>query len=222
MSGGERIPPVNDENASLREAFAGLGETAAPGPDCPPADRLWATAISDGGEATAEERHEIVAHMATCASCASAFRLARGLAEEKKEAAVVRGPWARWSPATAALAALLALAIAIPAFWRNQPSPYRGGQNQEIRSLLNDAALPRNQAELRWSPGPDGSRYEVRVLTAGGAEVAVESGLEEPRYEIPVPALAGVPAGTVLYWQVKALYPDGKSSASKTFEARLR
>jgi hypothetical protein len=221
MPAGERIPPVSDENAisaRLRDAFAGLGETAAPGPDCPAPDRLWAAAT---GEAPLAERHEIIAHTATCASCASAFRLARGLSEEKKEASVARPSWARWRPVIAALAAILVLAILVPGL-RNKPGPYRGGQNQEIRSLMNDAVLPRDQAELRWSPGPPGTRYEVRVLTREGAEVAVESDLEAPRYRIPPSALAGVPAGTILYWQVKALYPDGKSSASKTFEARLR
>ena len=208
---------MNDENAHLKEAFAGLGETAAPRPDCPLADRLWAVAA---GEAPVEERHEIIAHMADCASCASAFRLARGMAEEKKEASVVRGPWMRWAPMVGAIAAVLVLAVLIPSL--RKPEPYRGGQDQEIRSLMESEALSRDRAELRWSPGPPGTRYEIRVLTGDGAEIAVESDLEEPRYEIPAPALAGVPAGTVLYWQVKAMHPDGKSSASKTFEVRLR
>jgi hypothetical protein len=158
--------------------------------------------------------------MADCASCASAFRLARGLSEEKKEATVVRGPWTRWAPVVGAIAAVLVLAVLIPTL--RKPSPYRGGQDQEIRSLIDDSVLSRDQAELRWTPGPPGSRYEVRVLTADGAEIAVESDLEAPSWRIPPSALAGLPTDTVLYWQVKALYPDGKRSASKTFEARLR
>lgn len=208
---------MNDE---LRDAFAGLGETAAPGPDCPAPDRLWAVAT---GEATVDERHEIIAHTATCASCASAFRLARGLSEkEKTEAAVLRPSWKRWAPGIVALAAVLALAVLVPGLWQSKPEPYRGGQDQEIRSLTGEAALPRDQAELRWTPGPPGSRYEVRVLTRDGAEIAVESDLEVPRYRIPPSALVGAPPGMVLYWQVKALRPEGKSSASKTFEVRLR
>jgi hypothetical protein len=206
----------------LRDAFAGLGETAAPGPDCPAPDRLWAAAT---GEAPVNERHEIIAHTATCASCASAFRLARGLCEEKPQASVLRRPWARWRPVVTVagtLAAVLVLAVLVPGLWQSKPGPYRGGQNQEIRSLTGEAALPRDQTELRWTPGPPGSRYEVRVLTRDGAEIAVEPDLEASRYRIPPAALAGVPAGTVLYWQVKVLPPDWKSSASKTFEVRLR
>lgn len=213
---------MNEEtetSARLRQAFAALGETAAPGPDCPEPDRLWAVAT---GEAPPSERHEIIAHMASCASCASAFRLARGLSEEKKEASVIHRSWARWTPVVGALAAVLLLAILVPGLWRSQPSPYRGGQDQEIRSLLDDPALPRDQAELRWSPGPPGSRYEVRVLTRDGVEIAVEPDLEAPRYRIPPSVLTGLPEDTILYWQVKVLRPDGKSSASKTFEVRLQ
>jgi hypothetical protein len=225
MPAGERIPPVSDENgtsARLRNAFADLGETAAPGPDCPEPDRLWAVAT---GEAPLAERHDIIAHMSSCASCAAAFRLARGLSQEQARTSTLLRfdrPWMRWSTAAAALAAAVLLAVLVPGLWRNQSAPYRGGEGQEIRSLMDDAVLPRDQAELRWSPAPPGSRYEVRVLTREGAEIAVESDLEAPRYRIPPSALAGVPAGTVLYWQVKAIRPDGKSSASKTFEVRLR
>jgi hypothetical protein len=211
---------VTDEKearARLQEAFAELGETAASGPDCPEPDRLWAVAT---GEAPVPERQEIIAHMATCASCAAAFRLARGLSEERKDASVVRRSWTRWAPVVGALAAVLILAVMIPSLYK--PAPYRGGKDPEIRSLLDDTALPRKQAELRWSAGPAGTRYEVRVLTRDGAEIAVEPDLEMPRYRIPASALAGVPDGSVLYWQVKALYPDGKRFASKTFEARLR
>lgn len=212
------------ERAQLQEAFAALGETAAPGPDCPEPDRLWAAAI---GESPLPERHDVIAHTATCASCAAAFRLARGMSQEKVQPEstllrMERRPWARWA-GIVAVAAAVALAVLVPGLWRSEPTPYRGGEGQEIRSLVEEAAvLPRDQAELLWTAGPSGSRYEVRVLTREGTEIAVESGLEAPHYRIPPSALAGVPAGTVLYWQVKALRPDGKSSASKTFEVRLR
>lgn len=213
-----------EARARLQEAFASLGETAASGPDCPEPDRLWAAAT---GEAPVPERQEIIAHMASCASCAAAFRLARGMSQDGNRAsAPVRidgRPWLLSGSAAALLAAALILAVLIPGPWRSSPSLYRGGVGPEIRSLVDEGvSLPRAQAELRWTPGPAGSRYEVRVLTRDGAEIAVESDLEAPRYRIPPSALAGVPPGTVLYWQVKAVLPDGKSSASKTFEVRLR
>jgi hypothetical protein len=226
MSDGERISSVNEtegSSARLREAFAALGERGAPGPDCPEPGRLWAAAI---GEGTAEERREIVAHTATCASCAAAFRLARGLAGDDGAAPAaaepLAGPWRRWRSPLAALAAVLLLAVLVPRLWQSGPAPYRGGESREILSKVPEGSvLPRDRAVLRWSAGPPGSRYEVRVLTAQGREIAVEPDLEAPEYLIPPSALRDLPAGTVLYWQVKILTPGGKSTVSKTFSARL-
>jgi len=212
--------------ARWRQAFAGLSEQAAPRPDCPDPDRIWAAAIA---EAPPAERHEIFDHIASCASCAAAFRLARGLSQERssqQDGQVEPFPasqprWRRWGAALAAVAAVLALAVLIPRW--NRPEPYRGGESREIQSQIPDEApLPRGQAVLRWTAGPPGSQYEVRVLTRDGREIAVESGLTEAHYQIPPPALSDVPAGTVLYWQVKALRPDGKNLGSKTFSVRLK
>lgn len=214
-----------------REAFAGLSERAAPGPGCPDPDRLWAVAA---GEVPVAERHEVIAHTATCASCAHAFRLARGLSQEERERTagdapvveprVLSRPWFRRRAPLAALAAALALAVLIPVWRLSQPAPgYRDGERLEVRSLLAEGVvLSRREAMLRWSAGPPGSRYEVRVLTREAREVVVETGLESPAYRIPPSALAGVPGDTVLYWQVKTLRPDGTSGVSKTFSIRLR
>jgi hypothetical protein len=212
--------------ARWRQAFAGLSEQAAPRPDCPDPDRLWAAATAESPPA---ERHEIFDHIASCASCAAAFRLARGLSASSQEKSSQIAPfprlqprrWQRWSAAFAAAAAVLVLAVLLPRWW-NRPELYRGGEASEILSQIpDDAPLPRGQADLRWTAGPPGSQYEIRVLTRDGREIAVESGLTEAHYRIPPSALSGVPAGTVLYWQVKALQPDGKSLGSKTFSARL-
>jgi len=209
-----------------RQGFAALGERAAPGPDCPEPDRLWAAAT---GEAPQAERHAVFEHMASCASCAAAFRLARGLSREETESAAQvepfprlhPRPWLRWGAALAAVAAAVVLAVQLPGWW-SRPGPYRGGEVREIHSQIPEhSLLPRAQADLRWSAGPSGSVYEVRVLTREGREIAVESGLAEPRWQIPPSALAAAPSGTVLYWQVKALPPDGKSLGSKTFSVRL-
>lgn len=226
MPGGERISSVNEREGSsarLREAFAALGERAAPGPACPEPDRLWAAAT---GESPVEERHEIIAHTASCASCAAAFRLARGLSEDKAgqagDAPLLRRPWLRWAAPLAAVAAALILAVLVPGMWRSEPVPYRGGEPREILPEIPDAAaLPREQAVLRWTAGPPGSRYEVRVLTPEGREIAVEANLMTPQYRIPPSALQGVEAGSLLYWQVKAFPPEGTSVASKTFSVRL-
>jgi hypothetical protein len=224
------VSAENGPNVAWRQAFAQLGERAAPGPDCPEPDRLWAAATA---ESPVAERQEIIAHTATCASCAGAFRLALGLAREEPGRAAAGAPlsppsaWPRITRRVAplaALAAVLLLALLLPGWWRSRPSPpYRGGETLEIRSRLREGVtLPREQAGLRWSAGPPGSRYEIRVLTREAREIAVEIGLTAPEYRIPPPALADLAAGTVLYWQVKTLRPDGTSALSKTFSVRLR
>jgi hypothetical protein len=181
------------------------------------------------GEGTAEERQELIAHTATCASCAGAFRLALGLSREERRGSagiepIVR-PWFRRMAPLTALAAALLLAVLIPIGWRAQQAPpqYRDNTERlEIRSQIPEGSvLPRQQAVLSWSAGPPGSFYEVRVLTREAREVAVEADLEEPRYQVPPAALEGLPAGTVLYWQVKTLHPDGTTGVSKTFSIRL-
>jgi putative zinc finger protein len=237
MPGREGAAPVSIEDAASerwRRAFADLGERAAPGPECPEPDRLWAAAA---GELSTPERHEIFLHTASCASCAAAFRLARGLSREGTAApgeertaesirplpSFAQRRWVRWTAPLAALAAAVLLVVLAPGGWWKPRPPYRGGEAFEIRSRLPDgAALPRDRAELRWTAGPPGARYEARVLTREGREVAVEGGLEQPRVRVPPDALAGVPAGSTLYWQVKAILPDGKTVVSKTFSVRLQ
>lgn len=204
-----------------RHAFAALGERATPGPECPEPDRLWAAAA---GESPPAERHEIILHTASCSSCAAAFRLARGLAagEAVPLPSASRLRWVRWSAPLAALAAALILAVLAPAGWWKPNLPYRGGDTLEIRSQLPDGTvLPRARADLQWTGGPAGSLYEVRVLTRDGREIAVEAGLGAPRYRIPPAALSGLRSGSVLYWQVRAVLPDGRTLVSKTFSARL-
>jgi hypothetical protein len=218
----------------LRRGFAELGEHGAPGPECPEPDRLWAAAA---GEGTAEERQAVIAHTTTCSSCAAAFRLARGLGQGGDEAAgggkilsLSRGSsWRRWGVPLAAVAAVLAVALLVPSplshtlsSWVHPTPIYRGGEPLEVLSRLpEETALPRAAADLIWSEGPAGSRYEVRVSNRAGEEIVVESGLETPRYRIPESVLSGSPAGARLYWQVRMLPPDGPAVVSKTFSVRI-
>lgn len=223
--------PDRAQDDRLKAAFAALGEGGAPTAACPQPDRLWAAAA---GEGTAEERQEVIDHMAGCASCATAFRLARSLAQAPAEATtatIVRFPvvrrWLNRPGPLAALAAILVLAILVPSWLsrRNGPPPVlrNRGTNLSIQSQVPEGtALPRDQAVLRWSAGPPGSFYEIRVSTRQAQEVAVETGLETPQYRVPPESLRGYPTGTVLYWQVTTRFPGGAGVSSSTFSFRLQ
>jgi hypothetical protein len=81
--------------------------------------------------------------------------------------------------------------------------------------------LPRSQCVLRWSPGRPGSRYDVRVATEALEPVATGRGLGVAEYRVPDEALASLPGGTKLLWQVEALLPDGSRWTSPTFVVRI-
>jgi hypothetical protein len=226
--------PERAQGDPLKAAFAALGEGGAPTAACPPPDRLWAVAA---GEGTAEERQEVIDHMAGCASCASAFRLARRLAQAPAEAAtatIVRFPvvkrWLTRPGPLAALAAVLFLAILVPSWLSRRnglpPALRNRGTSHGDRAIQSElaegTALPRDQAVLRWSAGPPGSFHEIRVSTRQAQEVAVETGLETPRYRVPPESLRGIPTGTVLYWQVTTRFPNGTSGTSSTFSFKLQ
>jgi hypothetical protein len=102
-------------------------------------------------------------------------------------------------------------------------APFRGGDAPVIRSLSDDGeALPREDFRLRWSPGPEGSRYDVRVTTESLEVVADAQRLAEPSFLVPESALVKLPAGGRVLWRVEALLPGGERVASPTFVTILR
>jgi hypothetical protein len=194
-----------------------------------PAEEVWAAVR---GELTPERRRAIVGHTAVCASCAEAWRLAMEVTPDAIAAAAPRPPAAgapRWPATFVPLAAAAALVLAVGAgVWLSRPprsttAPgFRGGEAGGIRSLIADGeALPRDRFRLRWSAGPAGSRYAVRVTTESLDVVAEAEGLEEPAFLVPPPALSSLPAGAALLWRVEAVRPEGERTASPTFLARL-
>lgn len=60
----------------LRDAFRSLADGASPSPGCPPASRLW---DAQQGDVSPEEARQLMDHVASCPSCAQAWRLAREL-----------------------------------------------------------------------------------------------------------------------------------------------
>ena len=71
-----------DDDDRLRFLFAKAFERGVPTDACPPAERLL---DAERGVLAADELDAVLDHLATCAVCAEAWRLARVLADEGEE-----------------------------------------------------------------------------------------------------------------------------------------
>ena len=96
------------------------------------------------------------------------------------------------------------------------PGPSRG------RSLVADgAALPRDQAVLRWKAVEPGARYRIELSLEDLTPLAVAHALTEPEYEIPADVLARVAPGATVVWRVEARRVDGTTVTSTAFLTRV-
>ncbi len=90
-----------------------------------------------------------------------------------------------------------------------------------LELLVEEAqALPRNDFLLRWR-GPEGARYDLRVMSLDLDVIHTETDLDATESRLPVEKLAGLESGATLQWQLKAYLPDGRQLKSKTLRARL-
>jgi anti-sigma factor ChrR (cupin superfamily) len=224
------VTPDEQAVERLRAAFAELAADAVPGADCPDPGRLWAALH---GEGSAAERREVALHAIACPACAEAWRLARSLSgdatgQRERAAPHVFAPPAgrnvRWW-AAAGLAASLLLAAGLALFsWRSrpvEPPVYRAQPGESIVSLVPDGAvLPRTRCLLRWS-GPAGARYDLLVATSDMRPLVRVPRLEASEYLVAADALAALPAGARLLWQVEADLPGGSRLPSSTFSFTL-
>lgn len=211
----QTIPPQDD----LRLPFVELDDR----PDrdaCPDADRLWDALENRLPRA---ERLAAVEHVARCGSCAQAWRLAHALgAMEGARAAERPASRGRTWAALAAAAAVTAIAVAVWQFGTPQAPPgFRTPDRPAIESPLGDgAALPRDAFELRWD-GPAGARWRVRVATEDLRVLHESPELEATRYRVPADALAAVPGGARVVWQVRGRTAAGETLPPRTFTARV-
>lgn len=210
----------------LREPFLAREGGAPEG--CPEVEAIWRAVH---GELPSREVREFVDHTAACPACAAAWRLAgdEGRVEAGAEApAPFRASWTAswrvWIPAAAAALLAVAVLVAYRAPWRGPGIPaYRAQKTAAVDSLLEDgAAISREAFVLRWSPGPDGSRYRIRVTDEDLRPlVAAPPLLDRAEYAVSPEALRRVPAGGKILWQVVVVGPGGREAASETFTNRV-
>jgi hypothetical protein len=207
---------------ALREAFQALGESA-PGP-CSEEDRerVW---LAVSGELPAAERRALVERMATDRALAEAWRMANELWRASQETAEAkaerRAPAWTWSMEWLAAAAVLMVVVTgAVVLWRGEPggNVLRDQTPAAVESLVApDAVLPRDAFRLRWTPGPAGSRYEVRVTTEELRLLATAADLTAPELVVTPAQLVDVASGARVLWQVDLVLPDGARVASQTF-----
>jgi len=208
----------------LRQAFAAPSRSAPPGPDCAEPDRIWAAAR---GELPPAEAQALVDHALDCHACGMAWRLARHVLAESGELRgfrVARRGWtaAHWAAVAAAVIAAVLIPVGVRE-WRAPAAPiYRADDREAIRSLVPDgAALARDAFVLRWTAGPPGTRYSIRLVRSDLSVVSEAQALDAAEYVAPVDALRDLPAGTRLFWRIEAHLPDGSEIVSDTFSVRL-
>jgi hypothetical protein len=100
---------------------------------------------------------------------------------------------------------------------------YREGELRPLRALVGSGAtdaMPRDHVVLRWEGGPPGAAYDVRVLDTELRLLHEANGLAGAELAVPAAALAAVPDGATLLWQVDARVGDQRVS-SPTFRLRL-
>jgi hypothetical protein len=200
----------------LRAAFAARADVPS-AEECPDAERLWRAVKRD---LPAEDRRALVAHTAACPSCAAAWRIARELGPRP---AARMPPTRSWAPLAAAAVVVLGLGIALlVARGPGRAPQYRESATITILSLTaEDVPLPRTRCVLRWTPAPEGSRYDLRVTTEALHVVHEAQDLTSAEHLVPEVALAQLPAGTRLLWQVDVKLPQGETLQSQTFVSRI-
>ena len=132
-------------------------------------------------------------------------------------------PWtSSWLAAAAAV--VLAATTGIVSLV-NQPAAdeFRTSPGYAVTSLvLADTPLPRSEFRLRWTPGPEGSRYQVRVTTEDLQVLTRATDVAAPEFVVPIAPLAVLPDGARVFWQVDVSLPTGERITSPTFVARVR
>jgi hypothetical protein len=140
-------------------------------------------------------------------------------------AANTAGLATRWAPRWLAAAAALLLVTTIGVIsLRNRPpgDEFRASPGFVVESLVPAGqALPRDAFRLRWTPGPEGSRYQVRVTTEDLQVLATAADLTAPEFAVDPAAISRLPGGASVFWQVDALLPNGERLTSSTFITRV-
>jgi len=209
--------------ARLREAFASLGSKDTSDPV--DAERIFDAVHGNGSP---EERQAVIEQLLTNPAAAQAWRLAREMPPETAaDGGLESAPQeskrpAAWKWMSVAAGAVLAVGVAwqVTQLREAEEPAYRGVESRAIASALQGADLSRAEPVLRWS-GIEGARYRVRVLTADLQVLEESEETPAPEYSLSSQALARIPPGGQILWQVDARIPGEVVITSPTFTNRV-
>jgi hypothetical protein len=218
------VTPPDDADARLQEAFQTMGEASVADVEAADVERVW-RAVS--GELPASERRNLVDRLAREPALAEAWRIAHELRRAQLEDSPVEaGSSARsWTPAWIGLAAMLVVLVGA-GLLQLRPAPenaFRDPGHDIVQPLLaSDAVLPRDAFVLRWKPGPEGSRYQVRVTTEDLRVLTTAVDLTTPELTLSREQLSEVGPNARVLWQVVVALPGGQTVSSQTFVVRAQ
>ena len=217
---------TTDRDEPLKNAFRALADTSADECSGEEIDLIWRAA---SGELDADARRDLVDRMAASPAAAEAWRVAQAMREAQGYPALPAVETRHsWSPTWIGLAAALTLTVGLGLLQLNrstsQPADiYRDQASQAaVESLVPpDSTLPREAFLLKWSPGPAGSRYQLRVTTDDLRVLTTVADVNKPELTIPAAALESVAPGARVLWQVVTTLPSGQTVSSPTFVVRV-
>jgi hypothetical protein len=231
MPHDEGRAPVTEPRRSderLADAFRALADTH--GGEVPEdlRERIW---LAVSGALPPEERREVIERTVTDPAAAEAWRVASEMWRASQESVAggaarpASSPARRWTPRwlAAAAALLIGTTIGVVSLLNRRPGDeFRASSGLAVESLLPaEVALPRDAFRLRWTPGPEGSRYQVRVTTEDLQVLATAADLTDAQFAVEPAVLAGLPANGSVLWQVDVSLPNGERVTSPTFITRV-
>jgi hypothetical protein len=225
VQGAPAVTGRQTADESLRAAFRALGDTARETCSEEDLERIWRAVA---GELPAAERRVLVDRMATDPACAEAWRVAEELRRASQGESISSAtPLVRsWSRSWLATAAVLVLGVAIGLVsWLNRPQgdEFRNLPGYVVDSLVpSEAPLAREAFRLRWTPGPQGARYQVRVTTDDLRVLATADDLTVPELLVERERLTSLSPGARVLWQVDVVLPNGERVSSQTFVVRVQ
>jgi hypothetical protein len=222
MSFGLGTEPVSSQQEEFEKLSRAWGaREQSPGHEQhPDAEELYEAA---SGNLERERRLEIIDHVAKCAECTQAWRIAleagaREAASSVTQRPLTQRPWRFALAASVILAVGLVTYLVIPV--DHGVPQYRDVVDPLAPVSAIGSTLPRDRFVLRWSAGPPGTTYGIRLSTADLAPLLTQSGIAVTELVVPAPVLANVKAGEELLWQVEARLPDGRRVVSQTYVVR--